>query len=116
MREGRDSSGRLSIGLGDDGPLFLIFASRLEEISKAKCLRQLNGLDQKYWDYEIDGTTVVLHSDVFAGISLNVGDRSKDNLLRRIAAEITESVVAANGGSATSLGCSGSTEGPPSSI
>ena len=61
MREHHDASGRLSIALGDDGPMFSTYASRLEQFCKARRLRQLDGPDQKYWDFDLDGTTVVLH-------------------------------------------------------
>jgi hypothetical protein len=114
MREHHDASGRLSIELGDDGPMFGVYASRLEEICKGKRVERLDGLDQSYWDYNVEGTTIVLHSDVFAGISLHVEDGSRDDLLRRVAAQITEPATSPNGGPAAALGDSGATEGPPS--
>ncbi len=77
MREHHDACGRLSIALGDDGPMFSTYASRLEQFCKARRLRQLDGPDQKYWDFDLDGTTVVLHSDIFAGISVHVEDGSR---------------------------------------
>jgi hypothetical protein len=80
----------LTITIGDDDRELSVYGSRLEERSKAKCLRKLDGLDQSYWDYDVDGTTVVLHRDVLAGVSLHVEDGSKDELLRRIAATITD--------------------------
>jgi hypothetical protein len=114
MREHHDASGRLSIELGDDGPMFQVYASRLEEICKGKRIQRLDGLDQNYWDYDIEDTRIVLHSDVFAGISLHVEDGSQDDLLRRVAAEITEPGASPNGGPAKRFGNSGAVEGPPS--
>ncbi|MBX7102430.1 MAG: hypothetical protein K1X57_00010 [Gemmataceae bacterium] len=64
-------------------------AKRIETVCKGKCLQRLDGIDQRYWDFEVDGATVVLHSDVFAGISLHIEDGSRDDLLRRVAASIT---------------------------
>jgi hypothetical protein len=90
MKEYRDASGRLSIELGGDGPMFQRYASRLEAICKGRRVYQLDGLDQRYWDYEVEGATVVLHSDVFAGISLHIEDGSRDDLLRNIAKQINE--------------------------
>jgi hypothetical protein len=90
MREYHDASGRLSIDLGDDGPMFQVYATRLEEICKGKCIQRLDVLDQRYWDYGIEGATVVLHSDTSAGISIHVEDGSRDDLLRRVAVNLAE--------------------------
>ena len=90
MREYRDASGRLSIGLGGDASMFRAYASRLEDCCGGKRVQRLDALDRSYWDYNVEGTTIVLHSDVFAGISLHVEDGSRDDLLRRVAAQITE--------------------------
>jgi len=114
MKDYLDASGRLSIEVGEDGPLFRVYASRTEALCKGRRIRQLDGLDQRYWDYEIDGTTVVLHSDVFAGILLHVEDGSRDDLLRSVAAKITEPSASPNGGPATPVGNSEASDGPPS--
>ena len=114
MKEHHDASGRLSISLGDDGSMFQLYASRLEEICKGRRIQQLDAPDQRYWDYDVDGTKIVLHSDVFAGISLHVEDGSRDDLLRRIAAQITEPSASPNGGPAMPSADSGVTGGPPS--
>jgi hypothetical protein len=96
MREYRDASGRLSIDLTADGQMFQIFASRIEGRCGGRRVQQLDGLDQSYWDYDVEGTTVVIHSDTFAGISLHVADGSRDDLLRRVAVQITEPDGSAN--------------------
>lgn len=90
MREYRDASGRLSFDLAEAGPMFRVYGSRLEKLCNAKCIEQLDGPDQRYWDYDIDGTRVVLHSDPFAGISVHIEDGSRDDLLRQLVAQITE--------------------------
>src|SRR5262245_2855353 len=90
MKESRDASGRLSIDLAADGPMFQVLASRIEGRCGGRRVQRLDGLDQSYWDYDVEGTTLVVHSDTFAGISLYVADGSRDDLLRRVAAQITE--------------------------
>jgi hypothetical protein len=114
MKEHRDASGRLTISLGDDGPMFGLYAARLEANCKGRRVHQLDGSDRRYWDYDVEGTTTVLHSDVFAGISLHVEDGSRDDLLRRVAAQITELGAAPNSDSAEWFGNSGVGGGPPS--
>ena len=85
MKEFRDASGRLSIHLDDDDRRFLLYASRIEDKIKARLIRKQEGLDQRYCDFDVGGVTVVLHADVFAGVSIHVEDGSHDELLRDMA-------------------------------
>jgi hypothetical protein len=89
MREYRDASGRLSIDLDTDDRRFMLYASRLEGKIKAQLIQKLDGPDQRYWDYDIDRVTVVLHCDVFAGVSVHVRDGSHDALLRDLADKLS---------------------------
>ncbi len=88
MKEQRDARGRLTIDLSDEGSTFEVYASRLEAHCGARQVRRLDSPDQRYWDYDIENTTVVLHFDEFAGITLHVENGSCDSLLRRIAKNI----------------------------
>jgi small GTP-binding protein len=101
LREQHDASGRLSIDLGDDGPMFQVYASRLEEICKGKRIQRLDVTDTSYWDYDVEGTRIVLHSDELAGISLYVEDGSRDDLLRRVAGQINAPGALPNKGSSS---------------
>ena len=87
MKEYKDASNRLSIELSDlnSDILFRKFADRLATKFDAKISEKLDGPDQRYWDFDVNGTIVVLHSDAMAGISIHVEDGSNDNLLRKIA-------------------------------
>jgi len=87
MKEYKDASSRLSVVLSDldSNILFRKFADRLTTEFNAKILEKLDGLDQRYWDFDVNGTIVVLHSDAMAGISIYVEDGSNDDLLRKIA-------------------------------
>jgi hypothetical protein len=88
-REYRDASGRLSIDLDTDDRRFMLYASRLEGRLKARLIQKLDGPDQRYWDYDVSGITVVLHCDVFAGVSVHVEDGSHDELLRDLAGKLS---------------------------
>jgi hypothetical protein len=96
VKEFRDASGRLTLDLGVDGPMFQVYASRLVDRCGAARVKQLDGLDQRWWDFRIEGATVTLHSDPFAGILLNIEDGSRDDLLRRVAIRITTPAADSN--------------------
>ena len=113
MREYRDASGRLSIDIVGDEQTLRVYGSRLEVSCGGRRVRRLDGLDQSYWDYEVEGATIVLHWDTFAGISLHVEDGSRDDLLRRVADRLSEPGASPQGGAAGRLGNSNITEGPP---
>ncbi len=90
MKEYFDSSKRLSIELASSSSddLFHHFASCLSKLFGAQISNQFDGVDQRYWDFKILETTVVLHSDTFIGISIHVEDGTNEDLLRKIAKEI----------------------------
>jgi hypothetical protein len=90
MKEYIDASGRLSIDLDNDDRRFMLYASRLKDKIKARLIQKLESPDQRYWDYDFDGVTVVLHCDVFAGISLHVKDGSHDEILRDLADQLSK--------------------------
>ena len=86
MKEYRDTSNRLSIDLSnvDHDNLFQKYAKILETEFNGKIIEKLDGLDQRYWDFDIEGNVVVIHSDSMVGISIHVEDESNENLLRVI--------------------------------
>jgi len=89
MREYRDASKRLSIHLSDGCEDFAVFSQRLET-RWGPPREKVDHLEQHYWDFDVEGTTVVLHSDTFSGVSIHVNDGSSDELLRLVAKELTE--------------------------
>jgi len=88
MGEYRDSANRLSFTLSERSDDFRAFADRMTALH-GEAIQKLSGLDQAYWDFEVNGATVVLHADVFAGVSIHVEDGSREGLLREIARELT---------------------------
>jgi hypothetical protein len=86
MKEFYDCLKRLNIELKDgDRAHFIAYADHLVRLGGV-LVQELDGLDQSYWDFRFGDTTIVLHSDVFCGISLHVEDQQNDVLLRRVAA------------------------------
>jgi len=90
MKEYRDASNRLSINLSDLNSeiLFAKYADRIMSEFKAIIVERLDGLDQRYWDFEVDGKVVVLHSDSMAGISIHIAKGADDNFLRNFASTL----------------------------
>ena len=57
---------------GSDGPVFELIANQLAEIFNVKWKNKLDGLDQRYWDFEFEGITLTLHLEHFLGISIYI--------------------------------------------
>jgi len=91
MREYRDASNRLSFDLSGQEEDFGRFAKRMISLHGKPIQRLDDPLgDQRYWDFDVGGTTVVIHSDVMAGVSIHVEDGTHEVLLRDIVKELTE--------------------------
>ena len=82
--EYHDSSNRLTIHLSDDGWDFHKFAGRMTSLFGSPC-ELIDGLDGRYWDYRVNDALVVLHAEVFVGVSIHVETGDHDALLRTIA-------------------------------
>jgi hypothetical protein len=53
-----------------DHGLFRVIKSLLVWKMGARVVNRLDGLDQRYWDFEKDGVVIVLHSEHYLGISI----------------------------------------------
>ena len=86
MREYRDAAKRLNIELSRRNSrfLFLKYAFMLKIKFKAKLQKKIGNPYERWWDFSIDDTIVVLHSESMAGISIHLRNVSNDELLREI--------------------------------
>ena len=91
MREYRDASNRLTFDLSGQEKDFGRFANRMLSLH-GKPIHKLDDPlgDQRYWDFDVEGTTVVLHSDVMAGVCIHVEDGSHESLLRHVVQELSK--------------------------
>ena len=55
-----------------DGSVFQLIANELSEAFKVQWTAKLDGLDQRYWDFEFKGTALTLHLEHYLGISIYV--------------------------------------------
>jgi|GEM_PF-5347760 len=90
MKEFYDASRRLAVELpGDDYRQFRAYADRLVAMG-GELVEQIDGFEQLYWDFLFGETIVVLHADVFVGVSVHVEGVQNDVLLRRVAAALVD--------------------------
>ncbi len=89
MKEYFDASNRLTFDLSGQGRNFKSFSDQMIFLYGPP-VQKLNGLDQYYWDFDVNGVIVVLHWDSMAGMSIHVEDGMDDELLRTIVAQLEE--------------------------
>jgi len=82
--EWKDHSGLLTVWLSDDVNDFDAFAHKMTSWFGAPTAR-LDAHDQRYWDFSLNQTSIVLHGDTMVGLTIHVEDGSQDDLLRSIA-------------------------------
>ena len=92
MKAHRDCSDRLSFILSSDSEAFHGFAERMISLYGA-AVSELDGLDQRYRDFDVHGVIVVLHSDVMVGVSIQVENGTDEELLRAIAWKLKETAA-----------------------
>ncbi len=54
----------------------------LVDICGATIVQKINGLDQWYWDFQLEGVTIVLYLEHYLGICVYVEDGTHEELLR----------------------------------
>ena len=58
------------LGGDSDYGVFDRIAGAIETKFDVRWLHQADGLDQRYWDFELEGVTLMLHFEHYLGISL----------------------------------------------
>ena len=92
MIETRDKSNRLTIELSNESDYskFEVFAKVIQKEFDVEIIKQLDGIDQQYWDFDFGNCILVLHLEHFMGIDIHISDASNDDLLRKVARKIKE--------------------------
>lgn len=80
----------LSFGQNYDVPLMNHILEELKARYKVKETKQLNGIDQSYWDLKIDGLLFCLHYEHYLGVSLYYRSWFKRDQARKKLKEIAE--------------------------
>jgi len=66
----------LDLSGDSDRNLFQVIANELSNTFNVQWKTQADGLDQRYWDFEMQGTTLTLHLEHYLGISI-FADKNK---------------------------------------
>lgn len=61
-----------------DGSVFQLIANELSKVFNIHWITKIDGLDQRYWDFEFNGTTLTLHLEHYLGISIYVKKSEMD--------------------------------------
>ncbi len=94
MKYQQMQDGRLQLNLSDTAS-----RSELERWTaiicrhwNARIMERIDGLDQSYWDIEIDGRIITLHWENYLGICLFAAEKAADEIIR-----VMGNALAANG-------------------
>lgn len=86
-----ESDGRLEITLLDksDWKLFEKIFQKIRENFDIKLINKIDGIDERYWDFEINGGLICLHLQHYLGISIfSVNDPAMNEVVKKIAEEL----------------------------
>lgn len=62
-----------------DWKLFDQIALTLQDKCGCKKLKELDGFDQRYWDFEFEGVSFTLHLEHYLGICIFTPEKSPEN-------------------------------------
>ena len=70
------------ITMDSDRELFHDIAKHLESEMEIVFVKKINGLDQKYWDFELASVRFTLHLEHYLGLSIYSNDLSDESKSR----------------------------------
>lgn len=89
-------NGKISISISDqaDWDLFERIFEKIKEDFTIKLVNKIDGIDERYWDFEINGGLVCLHLQHYLGISIfPVNDPSINEDVKKIAEHLIEKLT-----------------------
>ena len=85
MQLERTPTGRVELRLSKDPDEFRSLAGTVKKMLNGRWKTQADGLDQSYWDLEVDGITITVHREHYLGVSVICDmDEAKVRLLERL--------------------------------
>ncbi len=74
MKIERTLDGTIEIRLSNDPNRFECLAEIVRKKLSGKWMKQLEGIDQSYWDLDVHGKTVTVHREHYLGVSVFCDD------------------------------------------
>ena len=70
MKLERRPTGRIELHLSDDAEQFVRLAESVRANLNGRWMKQLDGLDQSYWDLDVRGKVLTVHREHYLGVSV----------------------------------------------
>lgn len=81
MKIERTDTGLLELRLSVDPEQFKNIADEVRTMLDGRWTDQINGLDQSYWDLDVDGHKITVHREHYLGVSVFCSDEPAKRLL-----------------------------------
>jgi len=81
---GRKGLCEVLISEAPDWRLFNNVATLIIKKFQGRLVEKLDGLDQRYWDIEVEGEILTLHSEHYLGITLSPTNREANEVVKAV--------------------------------
>jgi hypothetical protein len=86
----RTPTGLFEMSLSEDESQFVHFAGLVREALNGEWEEKINGLDQTYWDLNVQGEIVTLHREHYLGVSVICHDKPEERAVLERLKQILE--------------------------
>jgi hypothetical protein len=84
------ATGKIELHLSDDPDQFRNIAEMVREKLAGRWTEQIDGLDQSYWDLDVQGTLITVHREHYLGVCVSCEDDAPQRLaLDRLRCQFT---------------------------
>ena len=77
----RTTSGRIELSLSRDPDRFISLAEAIRKKFAGRWTQQLDGLDQSYWDLDVQGKEITVHREHYLGVIVYCDDDTLGRML-----------------------------------
>jgi Protein of unknown function (DUF3630) len=85
MKIQRTNAGLIELRISDDPEQFKRLAEEVRKKLDGRWIEKVDGLDQSYWDLEVQGEKVTVHREHYLGVSVFSEDQpAKRSVLERL--------------------------------
>jgi hypothetical protein len=85
MKIERTDAGLIELRLSDDSEQFIRLAEEVRKKLSGQWIEKVDGLDQSYWDLDVQGEKITVHREHYLGVSVFSDDQpAKRSVLERL--------------------------------